>query len=286
MSKLDEILSQANALPALPDMQIRLTQLTGDPDCSINDMVPIIQLDPGLTANLLRLANSAQFGGNREITSVRDAVIRLGTNRILGLAFSDTSLRFFHNALEGYGLKPERLWLHSTACAFAAEAVAKRIDHGDQAPAAFSAGLLCNVGKVILSPLVLEKRDEIRRHVESGASFIEAERRVFGFDHAEAGGRLAELWQFPPALVLAIQYHKTPGECPDGTILPRIVHVAEIIAISLGFGLGDIDGMQYRVEEDVVSRLGLSTRDMEWCSSEVVESIRRSREIMHLPADG
>lgn len=282
MIDLDKLLSEADALPPLPQLHTRMIGLAANPETTVDDIIEVVQLDPGLTANVLKLANSSAFGAAREITSLRDAVVRLGLNRILCLLFASNDAKLFRTDLEGYGLSAARMWRHAVACAFAGEAISHRADKHDLASAAFTAGLLSTIGKTILSPFVKEHRTQIEKRIQEGRTFIQAERDVLGVDHAEAGGRLAESWQFPPSLVAAIRHHKTPHETPGDSTLPWIVHLSEMLTISLGFGLGGIDGMQYAIESGTMKRLGLTEMDLEWCGAEVVDNVQRSESFMNV----
>lgn len=259
---VEEIVRRVEDLPSLPQVVHRVIRLTEDPRATAADVSNAISCDQSLAANVLKLANSAYYGFARRIGTITEAVIILGFNTVRSLAFACSVYDVFKADVEGYSLARGELWKHSLACAMASRLVARRIKFRspDQA---FIAGLLHDIGKVILNFHVGASYEEIIRNVgEGGASFQEAERAVLGYSHSDVGARVAEKWSLPEDLVAAIGYHHEPASAPAGRGLTAVVHVADAIVLSLGIGIGR-DQLYYNVDGGILGQLGLKENDIE-----------------------
>jgi putative nucleotidyltransferase with HDIG domain len=210
-------------LPTLPDVVHHILEITGDPLSSTRRLTQVIERDPPLCANLLKLVNSAYFGFSRKIHAVHDAAVLVGYTTIRGLALGTsviTSLKV------GGGLDAHRYWDHSLACALAADALARELGH-PQADMAFIGGLLHDVG---ILPLVLSFPDIAWPPPSApGDDLLANEAAAFGLSHTAAGGAIARVWKFPPELTRAIEEHHLDGEGPleEASPLARLVALAE-----------------------------------------------------------
>jgi len=157
---------------------------------------------------------------------------------------------------------PRQLWTHSFGVAIGAQLVAQKA-RLDDADAAFTAGLLHDLGKVALSVWLEDKVAQlIGIAIAEGVTFDEAERRVLGFDHTEVGEYLAESWNLPSVLTQAIRYHHQPNLAEPPSKLVDAVHVGDYLTMTMGFGLG-ADGLQYEFFEEALERLKLSAEDLD-----------------------
>ena len=237
----------------------QLASALAEEDVGLNEVVRLIELDGALTANVLRLANSAWSGSTEPIHTVQQAAVRVGANRILQLVVACELSGLMQEPCEGYELGEWELWRHSIATALAAELLSKMAS--EQVPGlTFTAALIHDIGKLLLTRyLVPEAVAGIRGLMESdGTLYIDAERQVLGTDHAEVGGEVARHWCFPDALVEAIERHHSPDDDPNPLL--DAVHVANLVAKTIGMGLGT-EQMQLHASEDAPHRLGLSLRD-------------------------
>lgn len=239
--KLIEMAPEAIPLPATT---LRIIKLINDPRSTAEDVGRVLETDQALTARVLRVANSAYYGMPRQVASAKDAVVMLGHNTLRSLIFTASVAGVLGRRVTGYALGEGELWRHSVNVAGAARLVA-RVKHPALAEEAYVGGLLLDIGKIVLDQYLQEEFALANSTaVEEGISFVEAERQVFGADHAEIGGLLAEKWNLPPALVEAIRYHHDPVAAKSAPELASIVHVADLIATELGIGIGS-DGLQY-----------------------------------------
>lgn len=257
MTEKKRILAAIKTVPSLPSVVIKLRKYLNDPDVDFNELAKVIQYDPGLTANVLQLANSAYFGWSRSITSVREAIARLGTHRIFQMVLCMSVAPLVRKPIRGYDMDAGGLWEHSIATAMCAEQLALALNH-PEAEEAFTAGLLHDMGKVVLGTFVDVDDEPIKEIMASdGLSFNEAEYMVLGIDHAEVAGELLSAWNLPDNVVAAARWHHSPRQADkEHQALVDLVHVADVLCINVGWGMGE-DGLRYKLDEKANDRLGV-----------------------------
>ena len=223
---------------------------------------------------MLRLCNSAYFGLSRKVASLNDAMLCLGTVKVLQLVMSVHTTGLLSKEQIGYGLDPGMLWKHSVAVALTCSNVAQRLKMTN-AGLLFTAGLLHDIGKVVLNEYVAEEFSEIVRLVaEQDLSFLEAEHQILGFSHEEIGGKIAESWQLPEAITKCIRYHHDPDKPDPPDILVDTVYLANSLCLILGIGLG-ADGLAYRADETVMERYQLQEADLELIGVQMTTELKR-----------
>jgi HD-like signal output (HDOD) protein len=239
---LDELARAATRLDPLPTSSIRLAALVCEGTPELGEVVEIVQYDEALTASLLQSANSSWSASRSEITTVRDAVIRLGASPVLAMTLGMKVRRHLDDPLPQYGLGEGELWRHSVAASLAAELLTQRAPNRPPAEAA-TAALLHDLGKLVMARFLdrelLRRLQEVQR---GGATRLEAEAEVLGIDHAELGGLIARSWALPESLVRGIREHgnpRPPVSSPEGDTLVASVFLADELAKAVGAGLDD-----------------------------------------------
>lgn len=279
MSRREEIIQKAFAIPQMPMPVQKVLAYIGNPEADLRQLARIIEYDPGLTVNVLRMANSAFFGGDGKVTSVREALMRLGLNRVYQLVIASGVAPMTRYEIKGYGLRPGELLEHSVAVATASETLARELDRVAP-PHTFTSGLLVNIGKTVLGSYLEVDAGPIlelahQRHIP----FEQAEEEVLGINHAELGAILLERWSIPIPIVNVVRYRLRPDDCPEPDLALDLVHVGDVIAKMTGIGMG-IDGMQYAPSEAVFARLDLTPVQMESVMATILEQIAEVRDIL------
>jgi len=261
--------------PGMPVFVAQLLNELKQEETDIRVLSEQLRVDPGITVNLLRLANSARFGASREIKSVHEAVVRLGVRRTVEILLAFHVAGHLSNPLKGYNLSASELMEHSLWAALAAEKICAEIPGAPPPEHAFTAALLHDIGKVLLSDFVVQEQPAILHLVQHEKhSFDEAEKRVLGWTHAETGAAILSHWNFPELLIQAARHHHDPEQAPEEyRMLDGIVHVADFLAYCQGPGAG-VDGFSYHFHEAVRERLPLSKTVIERIAGETLEQVQ------------
>jgi putative nucleotidyltransferase with HDIG domain len=211
--------------------------LTGKTDINIDPVVDLIAYDPGLTAKLLQLCNSAAFAASAPTADLQEAVLRLGFRRICQIVAACSGARVFDLGKNGDNTEGADLWKHSVVTAMAASLIAR--DCGVDESLAFTAALLHDIGKVILAQALEKQYSQlVGEAAEQQQSLLEAEKRVLGVQHAEIGGRLLARWRFPAGVVAAVWFHHHPASAEPHHKLASCVYLGNLAAYVMGDGNG------------------------------------------------
>lgn len=259
--RLREIIGETGRLPALPATTSRLLQLMDDDTAGADAVLEVVGRDPSLTANLLKLCNSAYYGLRREVGTLHEAVALLGNRTVVRLAFATSLGGVLRGPLAGYHLERDALWRHSLAVAAGAAHFCGILGAGTAARAAdspararsrreraFTAGLVHDIGKLVLDAPLRAHLQQLPPAAGPDA-LLRGERDILGFDHAEAGRALAESWNFPQELagVIGRHHESRPATADRGLLAPApapgdeflaAIAAADLAACHAGLGAG------------------------------------------------
>jgi HD-like signal output (HDOD) protein len=250
------LLEGINNLDPLPVTAQQLTQAISDEDVSVNEIARIIEYDQAIASNILRVANSALYGGQFPVDEIRGAVVRLGTNTILSIVLDDHMKKLRIHA-PMYDLSENDLWLHGAVASLAVQEIQREATKAEIPRVASIAALVHDLGKlIIVRYMKVDMRQLLDRCEEKKITFVEAEREIMGCDHAEVGGAIARRWKFPEEITRAVELHHQVPVAEPTPILDAVM-IANLIAKTLGIGLG-AEGMNFEVDPGCSRRLGLS----------------------------
>jgi putative nucleotidyltransferase with HDIG domain len=255
MQAIDDYLTNLRHLPPAPRVVPELMRLLNQPDVESGRVVKMISYDPSLTANVLRICNSAYFGSGTPTSDLQEAVTRLGFQQVYQLVAAATGARMLSPAQLGYGLEQGELWKHSVASAVAAQIIARKT--GDNENLVFTATLLHDIGKIVLAQSLNGVYAKVIRETEiNQQSLLDAEKKVLGVNHAEVGGQLLERWKFPPNIVAAVWFHHYPKGAGAHQRLASLVYLGNMIAFFMGHGYGHV-AFALRGRAEVLATLGI-----------------------------
>jgi putative nucleotidyltransferase with HDIG domain len=231
---LDQFIDRAKQLPPPPTLLPELLSFLNKSDIDTERVIRLITHDPTLTANVLRLSNSAALGSFKPIASLNEAVLRLGFEQILRLVVASCGAQ----VIRSKGMKEEtvqrQLWSHSVVSAISAQTIAKMRDLDQNL--AFTAALLHDIGKTVMWDVLGEKYASLLEEVQQNHyALLDTEKRVLGLDHAELGGRLLARWKLPLNLVAAVCFHYNPPAATPHQTLAACVYFGNFVANELGY---------------------------------------------------
>ncbi|MFQ5670106.1 MAG: response regulator [Acidobacteriota bacterium] len=262
-SKLKELVSQIDSLPSVPSLYQGLVTELKKPDASLHKIAKTMEQDIGMSANILKLVNSAYFGLFKPVTSVERSVTHLGLETINDLLSIPIFSEYKGPEIPGFSL--ETLWRHSMRTAAFARIIAREEEpEGRLAAEAFQAGILHDAGQLILAARIPERYGQVlQRAAADGTSVSTTEGEMLGGTHAEVGAYLIGLWGLPEPIVEAVAYHSRPRECPRMGFGPlAAVHVAN--ALALEADTSSPPAVLPRVDLEYLTNLGLEHRLPAW----------------------
>ena len=279
MTSLDGILEQIDLLAPIPAIASQIMTKSDDPDSSLAEIADLIANDPALTANLLKICNSAYFSLPRKVESVKDAVAWVGLDQIVELVLTNSVSANFNKGLEGYGLGEGELWRHAVTSAHIAKSLAQRYGASQNKHLIYTAALLKDIGKLILGRFVAFSFEKITIQVHSqGYSFNDAEKNIIGMSHEELGAMVGQKWAFSEKLIYMIRHHHLTNESARQDPETTLIYLADIICMMMGICSGT-DGLSYRFYGDVLKLINLSEKDLQGI---IAETSGNQQKIEHL----
>ncbi len=225
---------------SLPEIFVMINEVVNNPTSSFSDIAQVVNLDPALSARLLKIVNSSFYSFPSNIETVTHAITVIGTEQLHNLALATTIIANFKGIPDKI-LNMNLFWRHSMGVAIIARNLA--IHCRETNPERFYlAGILHDIGRlIILENLPDEAKEIITRQNEIGGVMWQIEREVLGFDHSEVGAALSRSWNLPLSLEEIIGNHHNPSRSKRYPLETTIIHLADIIAKAMELGSsGDI----------------------------------------------
>jgi putative nucleotidyltransferase with HDIG domain len=278
------VFANVRSLPMISSGALKVMTLLRDRNATAASFERAVRYDPILTANILKMANSAYFGFNGKIGSIRQGVVFLGWNRLYQLLVASSVHAVMEQTVAGYDLPKGALWRHSMATAVASEHLMRHagspvIEEG------FTAALLHDVGKLVISNLIVERLGPFEELILQGIPCETAEREILGIDHAEAGALVLQTWSFPESLIHAVRWHHAPDEPGSPSPVTDMVHVANVLCLTLGIGRSK-EYLKYKTSESSFRRLGLEADAVAATANTIVGDVENVLKSLSLDAPG
>lgn len=282
--EIQQILDSAPEVVPLPATATAILKRSNSPDATAKDLALILARDQALSARVLKVANSAFYGLRRQVASVNDAAILLGMRTVRNLALTASMTGLGVKPVTGYGLPRGELFSHSIVMAQTANHLSRETNKSipDEA---YTAGLLHDLGKLVLADHVAQKVEAIKEAaLRDNISFAQAERGVLGLDHAEIAAVLADKWELPEFLGHAIRLHHGlgagNGRSGDITSLAAVCILANQVGRLHGSGVGDNETADPPIEDSILEILGVKRENLEELEKEVERSIQAASELV------
>ncbi|MBZ0156146.1 MAG: HDOD domain-containing protein [Alphaproteobacteria bacterium] len=265
------LIQKITKLPTIPLIAHQILNLSSDEKTSLGKLESIIQQDPAIAAKVISFSNSALFGHISSCTTITCAIRKIGFDNVLNIALGISLMTLFDSGNQERAFDYQKLYRHSLAVGM----LSKRLAEGlglKRTEEYFLSGMLHDLGFLLLNrhfPGMYRKSIDERT---KGECPLEAERKVLGFTHAEAGAWLADKWNLPVALWEAILQHHTPSRAKKHTRLAAVVHLADYLT-TRKFYAPDEKSREYPLDPSSLEALALSREGIEEMAEELDTSI-------------
>ena len=260
--KLEDLKNRIDMLKPMPETARRIISRMEYSGYSLSDLEKYISQDQVITANVLKMCNSALYGFPGRISSIKKAAALLETKPLKKIVMAASLCNLYKDEIGAYSVEKGEMLNHSLCCAMVAELISqeKKIKNPDTV---FTAGLLHDIGKVILDQYAFEKFNLIMdRVLNENALFLDAENEIFGYNHAQIGGIIARKWNLPEVLIEAISFHHRPQEAKENPEVVSVVHIADNICSMIGYGC-EADAMANHIHQFAISSINLRSNDVD-----------------------
>jgi len=225
----EKYLQNVESLVPFPQIALEVLDMAYSKSCNFKTLSKKIEQDQNLVANMLRMANSAYFGHMKKITSIIDIIVRLGLDNVKTIAISSASLGVLKTPQEAYHMEPGDLWKHTFTTATLSAIIGNYAQY-EECSALYTAGLLHDVGKVVLNGPWLSAIFNNPDRVHDNMDIIDYERAFLQTDHARVGMILLQQWNLPSEITTPVGFHHFSELAETNRLETKIVALANILA--------------------------------------------------------
>jgi putative nucleotidyltransferase with HDIG domain len=229
VKQVDDYIANADFLPPAFQLLPRLLLLLEDFESNADAVADLIRVDPGLTADILRVCNSAKFSAGYRAENIQQAILRIGFQEVQRIILTVIASPVLQDPRATYGNGEADLWNHSLAAAVASQSLASLA--GVDQDLAFTASLLHDIGKVVLAHAAPAQSAAAREAArEKSQPLFQAEQELLKTDHAATGARLLQRWGFPKNMVVSIRHHHQPAGAKEEIRLAACLCLANVLS--------------------------------------------------------
>jgi len=260
MIDIKQIKQDITSLPPFRQTVLKANTLLNDPEFSVKELVNILKYDVGITTNIFKICNSAYYGVRIPVNSLQQAIVTLGHRELKKILVVSGSMQYLKQGSSGYEGEDGELLRHSAAAALLAQHLGQNLNVDPDE--SFVAGLLHDLGKLVLGDYVKEKYAEIIETVKREMlPFHEVERQVLGISHDEVGKIMLEYWDFPEHLIDVVENHHS-FDVEKHSDLTLVVALADRMTGLLGASTFN-DGMYYSGFGELCEHFALRMDDIQ-----------------------
>ena len=234
-NNINDLVKKIEELPPLPSVASQIIRLLSDPNSSLEELETLIGQDQALVAKLIKVSNSALFGGFQKVASLQRALTRLGVRTVKNLVLAASARNFFPQNNSRIGIWSQILWHHSVECGMAARRIAMRVGYNDPEEA-FVGGVVHDIGKLVIMLKLSDKFQQIQKLKEKdNLADIEIEKQVLGYDHQAIGEILLKKWNMPATIQTCVRYHHNGHTEGQSHTIALIVGYGDYLSHRYGF---------------------------------------------------
>jgi putative nucleotidyltransferase with HDIG domain len=284
-NRVKQVISNIRNLPTPPIVFHQIQKVISDPKVSSSQIAAILAEDPAMSVKVLKLTNSAFYGLSREIESVKEAVVIVGLEAIRNLVLSASVLDMFKGKAQDVEFQ-ERFWRHSLATAFCSRIMARRLRHRGMVDpdAAFSAGLLHDIGKIVLCCFLSAeyKAFDEAREKDSISPTYEVETSVLGYNHTQIGSLLASQWKLPHKIVEAVAYHHSPHIDDGSDPIAFVVYLGNLVAKRAFLDPHSEAHLIGEVDPRVLEYMNVTDEDLKYYAEQLKQEYAKAETFMKM----
>ncbi|PJG60576.1 HDOD domain-containing protein [Aeromonas cavernicola] len=253
MSSMDHLFDHIKQLPTIPKLLHELVKSFNDENSRIDEMAAKIAMDQVISVKVLRIANSAALRrGDNNITSIEQAVLRLGIDRLRSLVIVCGIIKTFNPSPS---FDKNKFWSDTFLVATIAKALAQETQTLDP-ETAFTAALIHNIGELLIQSSLPKEAELINLAIQNGASRVDAQREMLGFDYAQIGAELARRWNLSNSFVDAIDQQLDPLSYQPVSQEAVLIRLAVFISFAWNAGV-PTQAIITRFPQQLADQLGL-----------------------------
>ena len=259
---MNDIIRTINDLQPIPQTALKIIRMFHSGHNDIDDITNELSKDQVLSGQTLKLCNSALFSGRIRVDTLKDAVLLLGEQMLMKSVITAAVENYFkQSGASGYSLCKGGIFFHSVGVATLAEFIAEKSEKAN-VKIAYTLGLLHDIGKVVLDQYIADSSPLFfRKLLKQQISMVDAEKKILGITHFEAGALLAKKWNFSGNLSDIIYHHHHPERCKNDTAMGYIIYLADLLMEKFSTGF-DLEKMQAQSLEKALAVLGLEMSDL------------------------
>jgi putative nucleotidyltransferase with HDIG domain len=259
-------------LPTMPAVAGKIINLISSDTVFVNSIVDMIEKDPAISAKVIGFSNAAFYSRGRSVTTIRDAVMKIGFDNVKGIALGISLLTIFRGRPTDDAGDYERIIRHSIAVGVIAKDIADVLKWS-QHEEVFTCGMLHDIGLLVMNAFFPDMYVQITAGSNRGIPLCDAEMGVCGFTHGEIGAWLADKWNLPDSVCEVIQYHHSPFHDGPGLSLAAVVYLADMMAIRKDICPKLLRGYEASFDNDVLNVLGMTQQVLTQVESRVDEVV-------------
>jgi HD-like signal output (HDOD) protein len=272
MISIDAIIKQIDYLPSFNQVAHKALGLLTQPNTNIKDIADVIRFDSGLTANIIKISNTAHYSPSREIAEIGMAIKYLGRDKMIQILTISSTSKYFRNISKGYEQIRGELWKHSISTGLIAEYLSYYEPQANKGTL-FISGVMHDIGKTILSIWLADLWTDITHLVKNNnVEYLEAEKSVLGFTHSLVSSYILQKWEFPNDVIVAAKHHHERKN--HNNPVARITKLADYISILMGYMTSE-DNMLYGGYEDLMEFYKIQSNDLQVIMNECFEIIQK-----------
>jgi putative nucleotidyltransferase with HDIG domain len=259
-------------LPTLPPVADKIIHLINSNAAFIGSIVETIEKDPAISAKVIGFSNAAFYRMGDPVTTIRDAVMKIGFDNIKSVALGISLLTIFKSEHGGEPRDYGNIVSHSVATGLIAKEIIDILDWRDQGEV-FTCGLLHDIGLLVMSACFPDIYAQIIKKFQKGIVFADVEKEVCGFSHGEIGAWLADKWNLPESIYEVVRYHHFPSKVVINPSMTAVVHVADIVAARKNYSPVSIKGYESAPDKASMKLLGITEQHIGELEARVEEIV-------------